>query len=98
MGTNFFGGFTWFYPEPILLFFLCNLFLFIKSKDVASYAGDTTSYKTWGRGGRGEEGNSAYVIHNLEVLRNTLLNCFNGNRMKANPGKYHLLLSGNVPV
>ena len=97
MGRNFFGGFTWFYSEPILLFFLCNLFLFIKNKDIASYADDTTPYKTsWGGGG--EEGNSAYVIHNLEVLRNTLLNCFNGNRMKADPGKYHLLLSGNVPV
>ena len=59
----------------------------------------TTHHPTQRRGGGGgEEGNSAYVIHDLEVLRNTLLNCFNGNRMKADPGKYHLLLSGNVPV
>ena len=39
--------------------------------------------------------NSAYVIHDLEVLGNTLLKWFNDNSMKANPGKYHLLLSGS---
>ena len=33
--------------------------------------------------------------NNLEGLGNTLLNWFNNNSMKANPGKYHLLLSGN---
>ena len=75
---------------PILLnIFLSDLFLFIKNKDVASYADDTTPYET----GK----NSAYVIHNLEVLGNTLLNWFNDNSMKANSGKYHLLLSGNDP-
>ena len=52
---------------PILFnIFLNDLFLFIKNKDVASYADGTTPYET----GR----NSAYVIHNLEVLGNTLLN------------------------
>ena len=69
---------------PLLLeLFLFDLFLFIKSKDVASYADDTTSYKTGG--------NSAYVTHNLEILGNTLLKWFNDNSMRANPGKYHLL-------
>ena len=34
---------------------------------------------------------SLYVIHNLEVLGDTLLNWFNNNNMKAIPGKYHLL-------
>ena len=34
------------------------------------------------------------VIHNFEFLQNTLLNWFI-NGMKANPGKYHLILSGN---
>ena len=67
---------------PILFnIFLCNLFLFIKNKDVASYADNTTPYKTGG--------NSAYVIHNLKVLGNTLLKWFNDNSMKAYPGKYH---------
>ena len=73
---------------PILFnIFLSDLFLFIKNKDVVSYADDTTPYETGG--------NSAYVIHNLEVLGKTLLNWFNDNSMKANPCKYHLLLLGN---
>ena len=46
--------------------FLSDLFLFIKKKDVVSYADDTTPYETGG--------NSVYVIHKLEVLRKTLLN------------------------
>ena len=33
--------------------------------------------------------------NNLEGLGNALLNWFNNNSMKANPGKYHLLSSGN---
>ena len=86
------GNFIWSSTESILgplLFniFLCDLFLFIKNKDVASYADDTTPYETGG--------NSAYGIHNLEVIGNTVLKWFNDNSMKANPGKYHLLLSGN---
>ena len=69
---------------PILFNILfCNLFLFIKNKDVVSYTDDTTPYKT--------EGNSAYVIHKLEVLGNTLLKWLNRNIMKASSGKYHLL-------
>ena len=66
---------------PILFnIFLCDLSLFIKNKEVASYAADTTSYETGA--------NSAYVIRNLEVW-------FNDNSMKVNPGKYYLLLSGS---
>ena len=73
---------------PILFnIFLSDLFLFIKNKDIVSYVDDTTPYKTGG--------NSAYVIHNLEVLGKTLLNWFKDNSMKANPCKYHLLLFGN---
>ena len=45
--------------------------------------------KRAGVGGWG--GDSAYVIHNLEVLGNTLLKWFNDYSMKTNPGKYHLL-------
>ena len=67
--------------------FLSDLFLFIKNKDLVSYADDTTPYQT--------EVNSACIIRNLEVLGNTLLNWFKDYSMKANPGKYHLLLSGN---
>ena len=73
---------------PILFnIFLSDLFLFIKNKGLVSYADDTTPYET--------EVNSAYIIRNLEVLGNTLLNWFKDYSMKANPGKYHLFLSGN---
>lgn len=70
------------------LYFQCfsfYLFFFIKNKDLASCAGDTTSCKA---------GISAYDIQNLEVIEKTLLSWFN-NSMKASPGTYHLLLSGN---
>ena len=74
--------------HPILFdIFLSDLFLFNKNKDVASYADGTTPYDAWG--------NSAYVIHNLKVLGNTVLNWSNENSMEANPGKYHPILSGN---
>ena len=70
---------------PILFnIFIHDLFLFVKNKEVASYADDTTPYET----GR----NSAYVIHDVEVLGNTLLNRFIDNSMKANPDN---VLSGN---
>ena len=71
---------------PILFnIFLCDLFLFVKNKDVASYVDNATPYETGG--------NSTYIIHNLEILGNTLLKWFNINSIKANPGKYHLLLT-----
>ena len=73
---------------PLLFnIFLFDLFLFIKNIHVASYADDTTPYETGG--------SSAFVIHDLEVLGNTFLKWFHDNSMKANPGKYHLLLSGS---
>ena len=73
---------------PLLfIIILCDLLFFIKNKDVASYADDTPLYKT--------VRNSVYVIYDLENLGNTLLKWFNDNSMKANPGKYHLLLSGS---
>ena len=72
---------------PILFnIFLCDLFLFIKNKDVVSYADGTTPYKT---------GAILYMLYiTAEVLGNTLLKWFNESSIKANPGKYHLLLSG----
>ena len=64
-----------------------RFFCLYQNKDEASYADETAPYET--------RRNSAYVIHNLEVLGNTLLNWFNDNSIKPNPGKYHLLISGN---
>ena len=66
---------------PILFnIFLCDLLLFIRIKDVASYADENSPYETGG--------NSTYVYY-LEILGNALLNWFNGNSMIANLGKYH---------
>ena len=87
MGRNFIWSWRFILGPILFNIFLSDLFLFIKNSDVASYDDDTTPYKTGL--------NSAYVTHNVEALGNTLLNCFNDNSMKANHGKYHLVLSGN---
>ena len=85
---NFIWSPTKIYPRSHTFWHFFNgLFLFIKNKDVASYADNTTSYETGG--------NSTHFIHNLEVLVNTLLNWFNDNSRKANRDKDYLLLSGN---
>ena len=87
MGRNFIWRPRRIYPMFHAFQYFSLLFFFIKNTDVVSYAGDTTPYETGGT--------FAYVIHNLEVLGNTLLKWFNDNNMKANPGKYHLPLSGS---
>ena len=61
----------------------------------ATGTNDTTPYQTDWEGGRGGGGDSGYVIHNLEVLGNILLKWFSENSIKANPDKYHLLLSSS---
>ena len=66
--------------------FLCDLFLFIKNSNVASYADDTTPYET---GKSSEE-----VLSSLKNAGEIILSWFEDNSMKANPDKYHLLLSG----
>ena len=62
--------------------FISDIFLFIPNVDIANYADDNTPYTT------GMDVNEV-----LEELKNTsdiLLNWFDINLMKANPGKFHL--------
>ena len=60
MGRNSTWSPTRIYNRSIIFnTFLCDLFLFIKNKEVARYADYTTPYETGA--------DSAYVIHNSEV-------------------------------
>ena len=71
---------------PLLFnIFICDLFLFIPNFDIANYADDNTPYSA--------NNNIADVLSNLKLQSNILNNWFKDNYMKANPGKYHLLLS-----
>ena len=73
---------------PLLLnIFLCDLFLFIPNFNVASYGDDTTPYST------GKD--VMKVLSDLEEASVILSNWFRDNSTKANPEKYHLLLSDN---
>ena len=72
--------------DPLLFnIFLCDLFLFLHDIPVANYADDNTPYCT----GLKFSG----VLINLENAAETLLQWFKDNRLKANPGKYHLLIN-----
>ena len=73
--------------------FLCDLFLFIKNKTQPGNKKHDI-LKTQ----HPEEGDSAYVIYNLKVLGNTLLNQFNNKSIKTNPGKYHFFYLVITPV
>ena len=65
--------------------FLCDLFLIIDNIDFASYADDNTAYTT--------DENAKKVIDKYEIVAKSLFKWFSNNQMKANPNKYHLLIS-----
>ena len=65
--------------------FLYAISLFIPNFDIANYADDNTPYSA--------NNNIADVLSNLKLQSNILNKWFKDNYMKANPGKYHLLLS-----
>ena len=65
--------------------FICDLFPFIPNFDIANYADDNTPYSA--------NNNIADVLSNLKLQSNILNNWSKDNYMKANPGKYHLLLN-----
>ena len=71
----------------LLLFniFICDLFLFIPYFDITNYADDNTPYLA--------NNNIVDVLNNLKLQANILDKWFKDNYMKANLGKYHLLLS-----
>ena len=71
---------------PLLFnIFICDLFLFISYFDITNYADDNTPYSA--------NNNIVDVLNNLKLQANILDKWFKDNYMKANPGKYHLLLS-----
>ena len=73
---------------PLLLnMFLCDLFLFFHNIPVSNYAEDNIPYSTGLK--------ISNVLIKLENVAETLLQWFKDKRVKANPGKYHLLINNN---
>ena len=73
---------------PLLFnIFLCDLFLFLDDNPVANYADNNTPYCTGLK--------ISDVLIKLESAAKTLLQWFKDNRMKANPGKFHLLINNS---
>ena len=62
------------------------LFFFFDNIDIANYADDSTPYLY--------HMDSTKIGENLENISAKLLTWFTNNRMKANPDKYHFLLTG----
>ena len=75
------------WPTFILYLFLCDLFLFVLNIGVANYADDNNPHTT--------NKHFETVLKDLEQGSDTLLKWFTDNLLKANPEKYHLLVSTN---
>ena len=73
---------------PLLFnIYLSDLFLFFESSDIANYADDNSPFAC--------EVDNQSVLLQLETDSNTLLDWIKNNGFKANPDKFHLLLSDN---
>ena len=73
---------------PLLFhIFLCNLFLFVPDIGIVNYADDNTPHAT--------NKHLETVLKDLEQRSDTLLKWFTDDLLKANPEKYHLLVSAN---
>ena len=71
---------------PLLFnIFICDLFLFITTCDIASYADDNSPYYC------GRDINN--VLQNLTKVTEQMFTWFENNGMKVNPEKSHLILS-----
>ena len=68
--------------------FICDTFFFLEDFDIANYADDSTPYNV--------NKNIEFVVNNLEQSSSILFKWLNGNYMKVNTDKSHLLVSGNV--
>ena len=88
---------TWFkilfgVPQGSILgpLFLADLFYILSEIDIASYADDNTPYTS--------SNDVNGLIKSLEEASEKLLKWFDGNLMKSNPDKCHLLVSTNDNV
>ena len=71
---------------PLLFnIFVCDLFIFLPIDGIAYYADDSTPYSA----GNGNHN----VMSDLEQASGILSKWFIDNYLKANPDKYHVLLS-----
>ena len=71
---------------PLLFnIFLCGLFLSIENNYFTNYADDTTPYLI--------SNNPDEVVSQLKDITEKLFTWFSQKEMKANLGKYHMLLS-----
>ena len=68
---------------------MIDLFYECEENDIANYADDTTPYSS------GTD--IPTVISELQAISTKVFNWFGNNRMKANPGKCHLVLSTKSP-
>ena len=75
---------------PLLFnIYLNDIFLFFKNSNIANYADDNSPVAC--------KDNTDHVILQLENDSKTLLNWVSQNGLKANPDKFHLLLSDSNP-
>ena len=69
---------------------LIDLFYECEESNIASYADDTTPYSC--------ARDTQTVISELKSISSKLFHWFQYNHLKANPGKFHLLLSSKTPT
>ena len=79
-----------FLAEFYLIFFVCELFLFVPDVGIANYADNNIPHAT--------NKHLETVLKDLEQRSDTLLKWFTDNLPKANPEKYHLLVSINEKI
>ena len=64
------------------------MFHLLEDFDMANYTDDSTRYNT--------DKNIAFFVNNLKLSSSIIFKRLNGNYMKVNTDKSHLLVSGNM--